>query len=330
MANQPTRPGEFETIDKYFAPLSQGFSGALVLSNDTASLLLGDGNEAVITLDTMVSGVHFLPSDPPDLIARKLLRVNLSDLASSGAQPRTYFLSLSLPSSTVESWIANFASGLAVDQAIFDVALGGGDTTSTPGPLTLSLTAIGEAPRGQAITRAGAQAGQDIYVSGTIGDAALALALIQSDGVDLALKDAPALVTRYRLPEPRVSLGLALRDLATACIDVSDGLLADLGHICRTSGVGAEVDATAVPLSPEAQKLLSERTDLSGRVFAGGDDYELLFTARPEDAGSFSVLSRTLGLALTRIGRTVEGESPLLMSASGEIMDLAADGWRHF
>ena len=330
MTSQPTRTGEFETIARHFAPLSKGFPGARGLTDDTASLLIGDGNEAVITLDTMVSGVHFLPTDPPDLVARKLLRVNLSDLASTGAAPLIYFLSLSLPSSIVDSWIAVFAGGLADDQTSFGVVLGGGDTTSTPGPLTLSLTAIGEAPRGQALSRAGAQAGQDIYVSGTIGDAALALALIQSDGVEQALRDAPALMARYRLPEPRISLGLSLRGLATAAIDVSDGLVADLGHICRTSAVGAAVDATAVPLSPEARNLLSERGDLSERVFTGGDDYELLFTARPEDASRLLAVSEKLSLPLTRIGRTIEGDSPVLMSESGEIISLATSGWRHF
>lgn len=330
MTRQPIRTGEFEIIGKYFAPLSQGFAGAHDLTDDTASLLIGNGNEAVITLDTMVSGVHFLPTDPPDLIARKLLRVNLSDLASAGATPRTYFLSLSLPSSITDSWIAAFAGGLAADQASFGIVLGGGDTTSTPGPLTLSLTAIGEAPRGQAISRAGAQPGQDIYVSGTIGDAALALALIQSAGADQALRDAPALLARYRLPEPRVSLGMSLRGLATAAIDLSDGLVADLGHICRTSAVGAEVAAATVPLSPEALTLLSKQGDLSERVFAGGDDYELLFTARSEDAANISAISENLRLPLTRIGRTTEGDSPVLVSESGEIINLAETGWRHF
>lgn len=330
MTSQPNRLGEFETIGKHFAPLSQNFSGAHGLVDDTASLLIGDGNEAVVTLDTMVSGVHFLPTDPPDSIARKLLRVNLSDLASAGATPRAYFLSLSLPSSILDSWIAAFAGGLAVDQAIFGVALGGGDTTSTPGALTLSLTAIGEAPQGQALSRAGAQAGQDIYVSGTIGDAALAIALVQSGDVEKALSEAPALMARYRLPEPRVTLGTSLRGLATAVIDVSDGLVADLGHICRTSAVGATVEAAKVPLSPEAQRLLSDRADLTECVFTGGDDYELLFTARPEDAGKISALSKTLNLPLTRIGRTINGDSAVLVSESGEIMQLADAGWRHF
>jgi thiamine-monophosphate kinase len=330
MTSQPPRSGEFEAIDRYLAPLSQGFSGARGLADDTASLIIGDGNEAVVTLDTMVSGVHFLPGDLPDMIARKLLRVNLSDLASAGATPRTYFLSMSLPSSLIDGWIAAFAGGLDADQKRFGVVLGGGDTTSTPGPLTLSLTAIGETPQGQAISRAGATPGQDIYVSGTIGDAALALTLIQSAGVDQALREAPGLVGRYRLPEPRVLLGISLRGLATAAIDVSDGLMADLGHICRISGVGAEVAAATVPLSPEARHFLSERKELSEIVYCGGDDYELLFTARPEDAATLSALSENLALPLTRIGRTVAGDRPILLSESGEEVSLTSAGWRHF
>ena len=326
----PTRGGEFETIDRYFAPLSRGLAGARGLTDDTASLSIGDGNEAVITLDTMVSGVHFMPADPPDLVARKILRVNLSDLASAGAAPRTYFLSLSLPSSIDDEWIAAFAGGLAADQAIFGIALGGGDTTSTPAALTLSITAIGEIPRGQAISRLGAKAGEDIYVSGTIGDAALALALIQAGSAEQALKDAPALVARYRLPEPRVSLGIALRDIATAAIDVSDGLIADLAHICQVSSVGAEVEAESVPLSPEARHFLAERAELSEQIFSGGDDYELLFTARPDKRKKIGALAASLGLPLTRIGRTIEGDRPVLKSASGEIVSLASAGWRHF
>jgi thiamine-monophosphate kinase len=330
MRKKPARTGEFETIEKYFAPLSQGFAGARGLNDDTASLIISNGNEAVITLDTMVSGVHFLSTDPPDLVARKLLRVNLSDLASAGATPRAYFISLSVPPSILDSWIASFANGLAADQKKFNIVLGGGDTTSTPGPITLSLTALGEAPMGRALTRSGAQVGQDIYVSGTIGDAALALALIQTGGVDQVIMNEPDLLARYRLPEPRVSLGTALRDLATSAIDVSDGLMADLAHICETSAVGAEVAAATVPLSPQARNLVSKNSDLSRCVFAGGDDYELLFTATPENAGDIAVLSEKLCLPLTWIGRTTKGDGPKLLSETGEIIDLVDAGWRHF
>jgi len=330
MTRQSSRTGEFDTIEKFLAPLCVGFPGARGLTDDTASLVISDGHEAVITLDTMVSGVHFLPTDPPDLIARKLMRVNLSDLASAGATPRTYFLSLSLPSSIGDNWIKAFAEGLWVDQNIYSVVLGGGDTTSTPGPLTLSLTAIGEIPKGQAITRGGAQVGQDIYVSGTIGDAALALVLIQTKGVKQVQADAPSLLAYYQLPEPRVSLGLLLLGLATSAADISDGLMADLGHICRASGVGAEILSSSVPLSDEAHKLISEQSELSNCVYSGGDDYELLFTAHPKDAEKIMAISEKLNLPITRVGRTIKGELPVLLSDSGEIMDLSSSGWRHF
>lgn len=330
MISRPARPGEFDAIKKYFAPLSQGLAGARGLIDDTASLYISAGSEAVVTLDTMVSGVHFLPDDPPDLVARKLLRVNLSDLASSGATPKVYFLSLSLPPSSDEAWIGSFARGLADDQQIFSVTLGGGDTTSTPGVLTLSLTAIGELPRGQAVVRSGARAGEDIFVSGTIGDAALALRLIDSIGMDEALRRVPALVARYRLPDPRVLLGPQLRGLATAAIDISDGLVADVGHICETSAIGAEIQADSVPLSTEAAGLLSEQNELRDCVFMGGDDYELLFTVRPEDGGRVAALSRRLGLPLTRIGRTIDGDKPVLVSDSGDSIELSDTGWRHF
>jgi thiamine-monophosphate kinase len=281
-------------------------------------------------MDTMVAGVHFLPDDPADLVARKLLRVNLSDLAASGATPLTYFLSLSLPASVTGDWIADFASGLATDQRIFGIALSGGDTTSTPGPVTLSLTAIGEVPAGQAIRRASATPGEDIYVSGTIGDAALALVLMRKDGVEAALARAPALVARYRLPEPRVALGPALRGIATAAIDISDGLFADLGHICETSGIGAEVSFSAVPLSEAAARQLAGDPQLSEQIVTGGDDYELLFCARPEDAPRIAELARSLGLPITPIGRTTTGTAPLVKAASGEAMSLKSPGWRHF
>ena len=258
------------------------------------------------------------------------MRVNLSDLASSGATPRTYFVSLSLPPSVNEEWIAAFAGGLAADQEEFKVTLGGGDTTSTPGPLTLSLTAIGEGPKGRGLARSGAAPGEDIYVSGTLGDAALALALIETIGVEQALQEAPGLVARYRLPEPQVTLGPALIGLATSAIDISDGLGADLAHICETSLVGAVVEEAVIPRSEQARLCLDEHPDWSNRVYSGGDDYELLFTSVPENAGKISTLAEDLGVSLTRIGRTEEGDNPVLLAESGQKMDLRKSGWRHF
>lgn len=330
MKGPPNRPGEFELIARYFAPLSRAFPGAAGLADDTATLAIGPGMEAVVTLDTMIAGIHFLPGDPPDLVARKLIRVNLSDLAAAGARPLVYFLATSFAPDIDESWVAGFARGLEADQALFDIALGGGDTTATPGPLTLSLTAIGEVPAGTSAHRFGAEPGQDIYVSGTIGDAALALALMEAHGVDAALARAPGLVARYRLPEPRVALGCALRGAITAAMDISDGLLADLGHICDVSGVGADVSFGAIPLSPEAASEVAADPALAERVVAGGDDYELLFVAKPEAAGRIEAIARSVGVPVVRIGRTNAAGRPVITGPSGQEMAPAAPGWRHF
>ncbi|MBT5459251.1 MAG: thiamine-phosphate kinase [Rhodospirillaceae bacterium] len=330
MTNPSAPPGEFDLISRYFAPLSRSLIGAANLTDDTASLPIGAGHEVVVTMDTMVAGVHFLADDPPDLIARKLLRVNLSDLASAGARPVTYLLALSLPDGTAENWVAGFAKGLAEDQKIFDIALSGGDTTVTPGPLTLSLTAIGEVLVGKTIRRSTARPGQDIYVSGAIGDAALALFLIENGGVQKALAQAPDLLARYRCPEPRTQLGIELRDLATAMIDVSDGLVADLGHICEASTIGAEIMFAQIPLSRPVERMIAGDPSLAERAITGGDDYELLFTARPGDAAALGELAIRLDLPLTRIGRTLAGTEPIVLSASGEAMSLDRAGWQHF
>lgn len=330
MTKPSVPPGEFDLISRYFAPLTRSLSGAANLTDDTASLSVSAGHEAVMTMDTMVAGVHFLPDDPPDLVARKLLRVNLSDLASSGARPVTYLLAMSLPEKTPESWVAEFARGLEQDQDIFGIALSGGDTTVTPGPVTLSLTAIGEAPAGRTIRRSTAQPGQDIYVSGTIGDAALALHLIETTGVQKALADAPALMARYRLPEPRVQLGLKVSEFATAMVDVSDGLVADLGHICEASNIGAEISMTEVPFSTDVRDMIAADETLAERAITGGDDYELLFTALPENAAALQKIAVDLDLSLHRIGQTVAGTAPVVRSATGEEIVLARAGWRHF
>ncbi|MDF2781719.1 MAG: thiL, partial [Geminicoccaceae bacterium] len=265
--------GEFAFIAERLRPLAAGSPGALDLADDAALLDPPAGSELVLTKDAMVAGVHFLPDDPPGDIARKLLRVNLSDLAAMGAAPLGYLLALIRPKATAEDWLAEFCRGLAEDQATFGIGLLGGDTVSTPGPLALSLTALGHVPRGAALRRGGAKPGDDIWASGTLGDAALGLKVLQGE-----LEAAPAvgaqLVERYRLPQPRLALGQTLRGLASAALDVSDGLLADLGHILETSAVGAEIHAAALPLSPAARALPGVRE----AALAGGDDYELLFT----------------------------------------------------
>jgi thiamine-monophosphate kinase len=317
--------GEFAFIAKHLRPLAADSPGALDLLDDAALLDPPQGAELVLTKDAMVAGVHFLADDPPAQIAQKLLRVNLSDLAAMGAAPLAYLLALARAKDTAEAWLAEFCHGLAQDQAEFGIALLGGDTVSTPGPLTLSLTAIGQLPQGQALRRSTARAGDDIWVSGTLGDSALGLKVLQGE-LEAPPEVRAHLTRRYRLPSPRLALGQALRGIASAALDISDGLLADLGHILETSQVGAEIQADALPLSPAARALPGARE----AALAGGDDYELLFTAPPERRPRIAVLSERLALPLTRIGRIERGAGVRALDEEGCEMSVAATGWQHF
>ncbi|HEY1259032.1 MAG TPA: thiamine-phosphate kinase [Stellaceae bacterium] len=321
-------PGEFERIRRYFAPLAG--PGGLGLLDDAALVECGPGRHLVVTADAIVAGVHFLPDDPPDLVAKKLLRVNLSDLAAMGARPLHYLLTTALPPALGAEWVAGFAEGLAADQRDFGVALLGGDSVATAGPAALSLTAIGEVEAGREIRRNGARAGDDIWVSGRIGDAFLGLGARRGAYPELAAEDRAALIARFQVPEPRVALGPALAGIAHAMIDVSDGLLADLGHICETSGVAAVVALDKLPLSPAAQKLAESEPGLRAQLAAGGDDYELLFTAAPADAEGIATLSRKLELPITKIGRIEAGAGVRLVDAAGREIAVEHAGWRHF
>jgi thiamine-monophosphate kinase len=313
--------GEFEFIARRLRPLATA-PGALRLLDDAALLDPRPGTQLVLTKDAMVAGVHFLPDDPPGQIAQKLLRVNLSDLAAMGAAPLGYLLALARPAAIEDDRLAAFCAGLAEDNAEFGVSLLGGDTVSTPGPLTLSLTALGEVPQGAALLRSGARAGDDIWVSGTLGDAALGLAVLQGK-LDVGEPVRSHLVERYRLPRPRLALGQALRGLAHAAIDISDGLLADLGHIVETSDVGAEVRADVLPLS-------AELPGARDAALAGGDDYELLFTAPPSRREAIEGLTAKLDLQLTRIGAMQPAPGIRVLDATGAEIHPKRTGWRHF
>lgn len=329
-ADPADRPSEFEAIARYFASLARGEPGALGLTDDAALLAPAPGNEFVVTVDMMSAGVHFLADDPPDLIARKLMRVNLSDLAAMGAVPRAYFLALALPATADAAWFETFVAGLAADQAAYGIVLAGGDTTATAGPLTLSLTAIGEAPIGQAVRRSTARSDQDVWVSGTIGDAGLALECLQGRLAPESESDRQYLIGRYRLPEPRSALGPALRGLASAMIDVSDGLLADLGHICETSRVGAEIVLAQVPLSPAVAALARRDPALAVAAVTAGDDYELLFTADSSARTAIHMAAKTHNVGVSRIGRTVAGSAVTLLDPAGRPVRPERAGWRHF
>jgi thiamine-monophosphate kinase len=307
-------------IARHFRPLAG--PGALELRDDAALLTPPAGRQLVLTTDAMVAGVHFLPDDPPDLVGRKLLRVNLSDLAAKGAVPLHYLMTVSTPKDTPDSWFAGFAAGLAQDQATYGVTLLGGDTTSTPGPVSLSLTIIGHVAPGGAVHRSGAHPGDDIWVTGTIGDGALGLAVALGRLTD----PGGFLLDRYRLPQPRV--GLELAGIASAAMDISDGLVQDLGHICRASGLAAEIDVNSVPVSAAAH---AAGPDWLVTRLTGGDDYELLLAVPPGRAQALQRAATRAGVEVTRIGHFHSGPPEVIVrQASGEQLALENAGWSHF
>jgi thiamine-monophosphate kinase len=323
-------PGEFELIARHFAPLARdGRVVTLGLKDDAAWCVQRAGHDLVMTADALVAGVHFLPEDPPDLVARKALRTNLSDLAAKGAVPLAYLVCLALPRAIDEAWIAGFASGLAQDQQEFGIALAGGDTTSTPGALTIAITALGEVPAGTMMQRRGARVGDAVWVSGTIGDAALGLRVCTGE-IAAAEPGRDFLVDRYRLPRPRLELGGVLRPSGVVAMDVSDGLVQDLGHIVALGNCGAVIDAEALPLSPAARALIAVDPARLEIALTGGDDYEILAVASPHRAGAMEAAATSVATPFTRIGTIVEGAGVALRTGDGALRRFARGGWSHF
>lgn len=315
--------GEFDIIAKYFMPLA-GPEG-LGLADDAACLTPSAGRSLIVTKDMVIGGVHFLEDDPADSIAYKALAVNLSDLAAKGAVPKYYFLGLGLPGGTDDLWLASFAAGLKRAQEESGITLAGGDTTSSPGHVSISITAIGEVPTGKMLRRNGARAGDTVYVSGTLGDGAFGLKCLQGE-----VEFREELVRRYRYPQARLALGAALLDIATASADVSDGLLADLGHICKASHLGADLEETKLPVSDDVRQLLKAEPDFAPLVYAGGDDYEIVFTA-PESAGAeVQEATQQSGVKVTAIGRISDTPGIRLVDQSGELVQTARHGYQHF
>lgn len=330
MNDQRRHPSEFDLIENIFAPLAKSYAGAANLKDDCAILSVSSGYEPLYTMDTLVEGVHFFGDDPPNLIAKKLLRVSLSDIASSGGVPKAYLLALSLPTTVSYEWLKVFAAGLTGDQKFYNVVLLGGDTTSTRGPLTLTLTAIGEVLEGKTVRRSGALIGDDIYVTGTIGDAAIALRLRDEIGAESLREQYPKLYERYLLPQPRVELGYLLVGLATACVDISDGFHADLKHICDASSVGAKVLKANIPVSSLAKKVLTRQNKYWDSVFGGGDDYELLFTSSPENKEKIKKIAKESGVFVSKVGCTVAGSKVSIFEPNGDLARITNSGWTHF
>jgi thiamine-monophosphate kinase len=331
MPERGERPGEFGMIARYLRPLADD-PGAFGLTDDAALLRPEPGFDLVLTKDMVAAGVHFFPDDPPESIARKALRVNLSDLAAKGAAPIGYLLGLALPADWTEDWMAAFSAGLAEDQQRYGIPLLGGDTVKSPDGLMLSVTALGQVPAGGIVRRAGASVGDVIVVSGTIGDAALGLRLRLGtlDG-SAAGEGAAHLLDRYLHPQPRLGLAEAVRSFATASLDISDGLIGDLSHVTRTSGVSAIVEAARIPLSDAARALMAADPTVLASVLTGGDDYEILTTMPADRFAAYEAAAARAGIAVARIGRIVEGEgAPTVIDVAGVEITLGRASHDHF
>ena len=319
-------------IARYFKPLATD-PGAFNLGDD-AAVLKPSGDDIVVTTDAIVEGVHFLADDPPDTVARKALRVNLSDLAAKGATPAGFVLTIALRA-VDDAWLALFARGLGSDAGLFGCPLLGGDTVSTPGPVTISITAFGRVPAGKMVRRSGAKPGDRVMVTGTIGDAALGLDILKGGPVAAALADDAGaramLIGRYRVPQPRNALAKAVRNHARAAMDVSDGLAGDLAKLCGVSGVSAVIDAPSIPLSPAAAALLARGTVDIETIVSGGDDYEVLCTVPEDSFEAFVQAAGQAGVAVSSIGVIVAGSSvPSFLDGEGREIALPRLSYSHF
>jgi thiamine-monophosphate kinase len=326
--------GEFEIIERYFAPLATD-TAALGLRDDTAVLRPPEGQEIVLSCDTVVEGVHFRKDDPADTIAHKALAVNLSDLAAKGARPYVYLLALSLPAEPQPKWLVAFAAGLRALQERSGVTLAGGDTTKAPGRVSITITVLGLVPQGHAVLRHGAKPGDRLYASGTIGDSYLGLRLLEeparAKAWGLTKQDTAYAIDRYRRPEPRGDLALVVRNFAQGAIDVSDGLVLDVEKLARVSHVGATIDADAVPLSPAARKTVKHEPKLLEALLGAGDDYEIVAAVPERSAKAFEAEARAKGVAVAPIGHIEEGEGTVhVLGRVGKPLKLARKGFSHF
>lgn len=322
-AKQSGDCSEFDLIKRYFEPLAA--SGSFSLGDDAAVLTPKQGRQLVFTADAIVSGVHFLADDPPGDVAAKLLGVNLSDLAAMGAEGLGYLVTTAWPSNIDELWISSFAKGLAECQARYSVGLLGGDTVATNGPMCLSLTAIGDVPVNKVLRRNGANVGDLVYVSGCIGDAGVGLRILRDNAVGGELNDRAKAIEKYRCPQPRLGLGQALRGLASACIDVSDGVIADLEHLANESRKRMIINLPQIPVSPLANMI----GGAEGAIIAG-DDYELLFTSPPVNQDKLQATAKKTMIPITCIGEVLVGEGIEVLDNSGNPIDLTVGGFKHF
>jgi thiamine-monophosphate kinase len=330
---EAAQSGEDRLIARYFKPLAK-HPGAFALADDAAAIVPPRGCDLVLKTDGIVGGVHFFPDDPPDVVGKKALRVNLSDLAAKGAEPLGFLLTLALPVEIGDAWLAPFARGLGADADLFGCPLFGGDTVRTGGPVTISIAVFGAVPHGKMVRRAGARSGDRVLVTGTIGDAALGL-LLRRDGSaaarwGLGRDRQDHLTSRFLVPQPRTAIALALRAHASAAMDVSDGLAGDLAKLCGVSGVAAEVELARLPLSDAARAALAKEPALIETIVTGGDDYEVLACVPAEEVEALRRAAAAAGVALTEIGTVGAGEGARLLDAKGKALALAHPSFSHF
>jgi len=325
---------EDRLIARYFRPLAS-HPGALGLADDAAILVPPAGCDLVLKADAIIGGVHFFPEDPADAIACKALRVNLSDLAAKGAKPLGFLLSLALPDGSDDAWLASFADGLRADAQLYGCPLLGGDTDRTPGPAMVSIAAFGSVPHGGMVRRSRAKPGDCVFVSGTIGDAALGLKLRREPEVAaryrLEAREREHLLARYLLPEPRLALSETIRLHASAAMDVSDGLAGDLAKLCGASGVSAEIEIERVPFSDAAKRMIAADTDLRELAVTGGDDYEIVCAIPGEKRDAFRDAARAAAVVVTEIGRIAAGDAvPQFRDRNGHSLEFARPSFSHF
>jgi thiamine-monophosphate kinase len=334
MTHTNTPPGEERLITDYFAPLARDWPGAFGLRDDCASVEPAPGQEIVIKTDPVRAGVHFFPDDAPADIAWKALAVNISDLAAKSARPLGYLLAVSFPEKPTDVWLRAFAEGLREAQDAFGCTLIGGDTDRADGPMTLAVTVLGECPVGGMVRRDTARSGDVLYVSGTLGDAALGLAIHggaeEVAGWNLSDAELRLLRRRYLRPEPRLGLKAALRNFARASMDLSDGLAKDLGRMCRASGCGADVDTALLPRSAAMQSVLSLHPKAVECMISAGDDYEILAAVAPENMEAFERSAKAGAIPVRRIGHLHTRGDVRFFGPDGQPMLLRHTGYDHF
>jgi thiamine-monophosphate kinase len=322
---------EDHLIARFFGPIATD-PGALGLSDDAAFIKPPPGCDLVLKTDAIVGGVHFFPDDAAQAVASKALRVNLSDLAAKGARPLGFLLSLAIPKDISEDWLGGFAEGLRGDAVLFGCPLFGGDTDRTPGPITVSIAMFGSVPEGTMVRRAGAKPGDHVFVTGTIGDAALGVTVRGGKAKAWKLNDAQRqqLMSRYLLPQPRIALAETIRNHASAAMDISDGLAGDFVKLCRASGVAADVNVANVPLSDAAKAVVAGDAAALELVLTGGDDYEIICTVPDEKAESFRAAAGAAGVPVTEIGEIKKGEGARFIGITGKPLAFKRASFSHF